>query len=157
MQTETIIHRRAYHTVYEVKNGQGPAPIRTDAGWLHIAHGVRACASGLRYVLYVFLTALEDPSRVLRVPSGYFLAPDLEERVGDLVNVAFCNGVVARADGTVLIYYASCDTVLHVARTRIERLVDYALNTPEDPMRSALCAKQRRDLWQKNQQYPNPS
>ncbi len=150
VESESIIHARAYHTVYEVKNGQGPAPIKTPAGWLHIAHGVRNCASGLRYVLYVFLTDLCDPSKLLRVPSGFFLAADFEERVGDLVNVAFCNGAVARADGTVLIYYASCDTMLHVAKTSVDRLVDYALHTPEDPLRTGLCARQRRDLWEKN-------
>ena len=153
VQEESIIHARAYHTVYEVKNGQGPAPLKTPAGWLHIAHGVRACASGLRYVLYLFLTDLKDPSRLLRVPSGFFLAADFEERVGDLVNVAFCNGAVARSDGTVLIYYASCDTTLHVARTSIDRLVDYALHTPEDPLRTGLCAAQRRSLWQENEAF----
>ena len=147
---ETIIHRRAYHTPYESKNGQGPPPIKTPAGWLHVAHGVRSCASGLRYVLYVLLTDLHDPSKLLRAPSGHFLAADGAERVGDLVNVAFCNGMVARPDGTVLIYYASCDTVLHVARTSVDTLVDYALNTPEDPGRTALCVAQRRDLWVKN-------
>ncbi|GAB4168004.1 MAG: glycoside hydrolase family 130 protein [Terrimicrobiaceae bacterium] len=150
VESELIVHPRAYHTVYETKNGQGAAPIRTDAGWIHIAHGVRNCASGLRYVLYVFLTDLKEPWRLLRVPSGFFLAADFEERVGDLVNVVFCNGVVAREDGTVLIYYASCDTVLHVARTTVERLLDYTLNTPEDPLRSGLCARQRHELWKKN-------
>ncbi|MCC5841030.1 MAG: glycosidase [Opitutales bacterium] len=153
VKEETIIHPRAYHTVYEVKNGQGPAPVKTPAGWLHLAHGVRACASGLRYVLYVFLTDLADPSKLLRVPSGFFLAADFQERVGDLVNVAFCNGVVARADGTVLIYYASCDTTLHVARTSLDQLVDYALNTPEDPLRTGLCAAQRHSLWQRNEAF----
>lgn len=101
-------------------------------------------------MLYVFLTDLKEPWRLLRVPSGFFLAADFEERVGDLVNVVFCNGVVAREDGTVLIYYASCDTVLHVARTTVERLLDYTLNTPEDPLRSGLCARQRHELWKKN-------
>jgi 4-O-beta-D-mannosyl-D-glucose phosphorylase len=153
VQTESIIHSRAYHTVYEVKNGQGPAPIKTSAGWLHVAHGVRNCASGLRYVLYLFLTDLKDPSQLLRVPSGFFIAADFEERVGDLVNVAFCNGVVARPDGTVFIYYASCDTQLHVARTSIDRLVDYVLHTPEDPLRTGLCASQRHDLWSSNQKF----
>lgn len=153
VESESIIHARVYHTVYEVKNGQGPAPLRTSAGWLHLAHGVRNCASGLRYVLYVFLTALDDPARLLRVPSGLFLAADFEERVGDLVNVAFCNGWVLREDGTVLIYYATCDTTLHVARTTLDRLVDYALHTPEDPLRTGLCARQRRELWQRNQVF----
>ncbi len=153
VENEKIIHSRAYHTVYEIKNGQGPAPIRTPSGWLHMAHGVRACASGLRYVLYLFLTDLKDPSRLIRVPSGLFLAADFEERVGDLVNVAFCNGWVAKDDGTVLIYYATCDTTLHVAKTSVDRLLDYTLQTPEDPLRSGLCAQQRRDLWLKNQQF----
>ncbi|MCD8481197.1 MAG: glycosidase [Verrucomicrobia bacterium] len=150
---EEIIHSRAYHTVYEVKNGQGPAPLKTPNGWLHIAHGVRNCASGLRYVLYLFLTDLNNPAQLLRVPSGFFIAADFEERIGDLVNVAFCNGVIARQDGTVLIYYASCDTQLHVARTSIDQLVDFALNTPEDPLRTALCAQQRHNLWLSNQQF----
>lgn len=147
---ETIIHSRAYHTVYEVKNGQGPAPIKTPAGWLHIAHGVRGCASGLRYVLYCFLTDLHRPWEVLRVPSGFFISADGTERVGDLVNIIFSNGAVARSNGEVYIYYASCDTILHVARTSIDRLVDYALNTPEDPLRTAACVAQRRALWQAN-------
>lgn len=147
---ETIIHARAYHTVYEVKNGQGPAPIKTPEGWLHIAHGVRNCASGLRYVLYCFLTELAQPWKIRRVPSGFFIAAEGAERVGDLVNVIFSNGAVARSNGDVLIYYASCDTILHVARTSMDRLVDYALNTPEDPLRTAACVAQRRALWQAN-------
>lgn len=144
--SETIIHSRSYHTPFEVKNGQGDAPIKTSKGWLHIAHGVRNCASGLRYILYAFLTDLDNPAKLLKVPSGHFLAADFEERVGDLVNVAFCNGMVARDDGTVLIYYASCDTQLHVARTSTDILLDYVLNTPQDPGRSALCVQQRREL-----------
>lgn len=151
--SESIIHSRAYHTPFEVKNGQGAAPIKTSAGWLHIAHGVRNCASGLRYILYAFLTDRENPAKLLKVPSGHFLAADFEERVGDLVNVAFCNGMVAREDGSVLIYYASCDTILHVARTTTEKLLDYVLNTPEDPGRSALCVQQRRELWLANETY----
>ncbi len=149
--SETIIHSRAYHTVYEVKNGQGPSPIRSAAGWLNLAHGVRSCASGLRYVLYVFLTALDDPSRLVRVPSGFFLAADFGERVGDLVNIVFSNGWVLRKDGSVLIYYAAGDTTLHVALTTLDRLVDYTLHTPEDPLRTGLCARQRHELWEKNQ------
>lgn len=147
---ESILHSRAYHTVYEVKNGQGPAPLKTPAGWFHIAHGVRNCASGLRYVLYGFLTDLQEPWKVLRVPSGFLLAADGPERVGDLVNVVFSNGAVARENGDVFLYYAACDTTQHVARTSIDRLVDYALHTPEDPLRSAACVNQRRALWQAN-------
>lgn len=153
VEYESILHSRAYHTVYELKNGQGPAPIRTPEGWLHIAHGVRACASGLRYVLYCFLTDLKRPDRVIRVPSGFLLAADGVERVGDLLNVIFCNGVIAREDGSVYIYYASCDTILHVATTSMERLLDYVLNTPEDPMSTAECVRQRRGLWQKNRDF----
>jgi 4-O-beta-D-mannosyl-D-glucose phosphorylase len=151
--SEKIIHHRAYHTAYEVKNGQGAAPIKTSAGWLHIAHGVRGSASGLRYVLYCFLTDLKDPSRLLRVPSGFFLAAKGPERVGDLVNVVFSNGLVARADGTVYLYYAACDTRLHVASTTVEQLVDYVLKTPEDPLRTAECVRQRRELWEANLAY----
>ena len=147
---ETLIHPRTYHTVYEVKNGQGPAPLKTKAGWLHIAHGVRNCASGLRYVLYCFLTDLKEPDKLLKVPSGYFLAADDGERIGDLVNIAFCNGVVARANGEVFIYYAACDTTLHVASTTLDRLLDYVLNTPADPLTTAACVQQRRGLWQAN-------
>lgn len=147
---ESIIHPRAYHTVYEIKNGQGPAPIKTPAGWFHIAHGVRHCASGLRYVLYAFLTDLLEPWKVTHVPSGYFLAAQGAERVGDLVNVVFSNGAIVRKNGEIFIYYAACDTVLRVARTSIERIVDYALRTPEDPRKSGACARQRRALWEDN-------
>lgn len=150
---EFIIHRRAYHTIYESKNGQGPAPIKTDAGWLHVAHGVRGCASGLRYVLYAFLTDLKDPSKLLKVPSGFLISADDGERVGDLVNVAFCNGMVAREDGSLLIYYATCDTVQRVATTTVDRLLDYVLNTPEDPMTTGGCVAQRRALWEQNKKF----
>lgn len=140
---ETIIDKRVYHTINELKNGQGPAPIKTDEGWLHLAHGVRNTAAGLRYVLYLFLTDLNDPSKVLFKPSGYFIAPVGEERVGDVSNVAFSNGWVAREDGSVLIYYASSDTRLHVATSSIERLLDYVKNTPADGLRSAESVRQR--------------
>lgn len=128
---ETIIDKRIYHTIKESKNGAGAVPIKTDAGWLHIAHGVRNTAAGLRYVLYCFITDLEDPSKVLYSPGGYFLAPVGEERVGDVSNVAFCNGAVEH-DGKIYIYYASSDTRLHVAVTTPQQMVDYCKNTPED-------------------------
>jgi 4-O-beta-D-mannosyl-D-glucose phosphorylase len=147
---ERVIDPRVYHTIKETKNGQGPHPIKTAKGWLHIAHGVRPCAAGLRYVLYVFMTALDDPSRVIHRPGGYFMAPEGDERVGDVSNVLFCNGVVARSDGTVLIYYASSDTRIHVARSSVEQLVDYAINTPEDPLTSRGSVEQRFALIQKN-------
>lgn len=129
---ETIINFRHYHTIMEVKNGEGPQPFKTSRGWLHLAHGVRACASGLRYVLYLYMTDLEDPTRVIAQPGGYFLAPQGEEYVGDVMNVVFSNGWIADADGKVFIYYASCDTRMHVVTTTVDQLVDYCLHTPED-------------------------
>ena len=147
---ETIIDRRVYHTINELKNGQGPAPIKTAEGWLHLAHGVRNTAAGLRYVLYLFLTDLNDPTKVLHKPSGYFIAPQGGERIGDVSNVVFSNGWVAKNDGTVLIYYASSDTRLHVATSSVERLLDYVKNTPADGLRSAASVQQRLDLIQKN-------
>jgi 4-O-beta-D-mannosyl-D-glucose phosphorylase len=147
---ETIIDRRVYHTVNEGKNGQGPAPIKTKEGWLHLAHGVRNTAAGLRYVLYVFLTDLNDPTKVIAKPQGYFIAPIGDERVGDVSNVVFSNGWVARKDGTVLIYYASSDTRLHVATSSIARLLDYVKNTPADGLRSAASVQQRLDLIRAN-------
>jgi 4-O-beta-D-mannosyl-D-glucose phosphorylase len=147
---ETIIDPREYHTVKEGKNGAGAPPLKTPKGWLHIAHGVRPCAAGLRYVLYAFLCDLADPSRVIARPGGYFLAPEGEERVGDVSNVVFCNGAVVRDDGDVLIYYGSSDTRTHVATSTVERLLDYVLNTPEDPLRSAACVHQRRELIDRN-------
>lgn len=129
---EKIINYRAYHTIKEVKNGEGPHPIKTEKGWLHLAHGVRACASGLRYVLYLYMTALDDPARVIAEPGGYFMAPMGDERIGDVSNVLFSNGWIADDDGTVFIYYASSDTRMHVATSTIDRLVDYCLNTPKD-------------------------
>ena len=130
---ETIIQHRRYHTITEVKNGLGPAPIKTPYGWLHLAHGVRGTATGLRYVLYAFMTSLEDPRRVIHEPGGYLLACQGNERLGDLANVAFCNGWIADDNGDLFIYYATCDTRCHVASTTIDRLIDYCQHTPEDP------------------------
>ncbi len=147
---ERIIDSRVYHTISELKNGQGPAPIKTREGWLHLAHGVRNTAAGLRYVLYLFLTDLKDPTKILAKPGGYFIAPEGTERVGDVSNVVFSNGWVAKKDGSVLIYYASSDTRLHVATTSIARLLDYVKNTPPDGLRSAECVRQRMDLIRRN-------
>ncbi|MFD1888179.1 glycoside hydrolase family 130 protein [Paenibacillus wenxiniae] len=149
---ETVIDERRYHTVYETKNGQGPAPIKTDRGWIHIAHGVRNTAAGLRYVLYVFVTSLDNPAQMIAKPGGHFIAPYDAERVGDVSNVIFCNGAVVNEHGQVFIYYASSDTRIHVATTTIERLLDYAFNTPADPLRSLDCAKQRGELIERNEQ-----
>ena len=135
--TETLIDRKQYHTVYEVKNGLGPAPIKTPQGWLHLAHGVRNTAAGLRYVLYLFLTDLHDLTRITHKPGGYFLAPEGEERVGDVSNVLFSNGWIADEDGRVFIYYASSDTRMHVATSTLDQLLDYVRHTPADGLRSA--------------------
>ncbi len=158
-EEESIIDPRSYHTYKEVKNGMGPAPIKTEKGWLHLAHGVRNTAAGLRYVLYMFMCSLEDPSNVIHRPSGHFLEPLGEERVGDVSNVVFCNGWIAKENGDVLIYYASSDTRMHVATTNIDLLLDYVIHTPEDAGRTELCAKQRDQLIRKNlsiidQDYP---
>ena len=147
---ETIIDNREYHTIKEVKNGLGPPPIRTDRGWLHLAHGVRNTAAGLRYVLYLMLCDLGRPWVVTHRPAGYFLAPQGEERAGDVSNVVFSNGWVERKNGDVLIYYASSDTRLHVAASTITRLLDYVMNTPADPLRSYACVEQRCALIKKN-------
>lgn len=147
---ETVISPRVYHTLTEVKNGAGAVPIKTPKGWIHIAHGVRNTAAGLRYVIYVFATDLNDPSKLIASPSGLFIAPHGEERVGDVSNVVFTNGAIVDDDGTVYIYYASSDTRLHVATTTIEKLMDYTFNTPEDPHRSVDCVKQRCELIKKN-------
>jgi 4-O-beta-D-mannosyl-D-glucose phosphorylase len=147
---ETIIDAKTYHTVKEVKNGAGAPPLKTPKGWLHVAHGVRNTAAGLRYVLYAFLCDLEDPAKVIARPGGYFLAPEGDERVGDVSNVVFCNGVVMKATGEVFVYYGSSDTRTHVATTTVDRLLDYVLNTPEDPLRSAACVKQRLELINRN-------
>lgn len=133
---EIIIDRKIYHTIYEMKNGLGPAPIKTEKGWLHLAHGVRNTAAGLRYVLYLFMTSLDDITKIIHKPAGYFMAPEGEERIGDVSNVLFSNGWIADDDGTVLIYYASSDTRQHVAVSSIEKLLDYIINTPEDRLRS---------------------
>jgi len=147
---ETLLDAKAYHTIKEVKNGAGAPPIRTPKGWLHIAHGVRGTAAGLRYVLYAFLTDLSDPGRVIASPGGYLLAPEGEERIGDVSNVCFSNGAIADPDGRLLIYYASSDTRLHVAESTVERMLDYCLHTPEDRGRSRTSVEDRLRLIQKN-------
>lgn len=152
---EILISPRQYHTIREAKNGAGAVPIKTSKGWIHIAHGVRNTAAGLRYVLYVFATDLEDPTKLIASPSGLFLAPRGKERVGDVSNVVFSNGAIVRKNGDVYIYYASSDTRIHVATTTIERLMDYTFNTPEDPLRSADCVIQRCELISKNLEYLN--
>lgn len=150
---ETVISPRVYHTITEVKNGAGAVPIKTPKGWIHIAHGVRNTAAGLRYVIYVFATDLNDPSKLIASPSGLFIAPHGEERVGDVSNVVFTNGAIARENGEVYIYYASSDTRLHVASTTVEKLMDYTFNTPSDPLRSVDCVKQRCELISRNLEY----
>jgi 4-O-beta-D-mannosyl-D-glucose phosphorylase len=156
---EVMIDPRQYHTYKEVKNGQGPAPLKTERGWLHLAHGVRRTAAGLRYVLYMFMTSLEDPTKVIARPAGHLIAPHGNERVGDVSNVVFSNGWIQNDKGEVFIYYASSDTRMHVATTTIEKLLDYVMNTPEDAGRTQLCAAQRDKLVTKNlkileQRYP---
>lgn len=152
---EKISSKRKYHTITEVKNGAGAVPIKTERGWIHIAHGVRNTAAGLRYVLYCFATDLKDPSKVIAEPSGLFLGPLGEERVGDVSNVVFTNGAAVTPSGNVYIYYASSDTRLHVATTTLEKLTDYVFNTPSDPGRSADCVKQRFDFIAKNLEFIN--
>ncbi len=141
VKEEIIINHRHYHTIKEVKNGEGPHPIKTPKGWLHLAHGVRACAAGLRYVLYLYMTSLEDPTKVIAEPGGFLLAPMGEERIGDVYNVLFSNGWIADEDGTVYIYYASSDTRMHVATSTVDRLIDYCLHTPADGLRSAASVE----------------
>lgn len=150
---EIITSPRRYHTITEVKNGEGATPIRTEKGWLHIAHGVRNTAAGLRYVIYVFVTDLAEPWKVIAEPSGYLIAPLGAERVGDVSNVVFTNGAIARDNGELYIYYASSDTRLHVASTTVEKLLDYAFHTPADPLRSRDCVAQRCALIDKNLAY----
>ena len=147
---EIITSTRKYHTITEVKNGAGAVPIKTDRGWIHIAHGVRNTAAGLRYVIYAFATDLEDPSKVIAEPSGLLIGPRGEERVGDVSNVVFTNGAIVRENGDVYIYYASSDTRMHVATTTIDKLKDYVFNTPQDPLRSVECVAQRCDLIRSN-------
>lgn len=141
VKEEIIINHRHYHTIKEVKNGEGPHPIKTPKGWLHLAHGVRACAAGLRYVLYLYMTSLEDPTKVIAEPGGFLLAPMGEERIEDVSNVLFSNGWIADEDGTVYIYYASSDTRMHVATSTVDRLIDYCLHTPADGLRSAASVE----------------
>ncbi|MGA2886413.1 MAG: glycosidase [Terracidiphilus sp.] len=152
---ELIIDNREYHTIQEVKNGLGPAPIKTSRGWLHLAHGVRNTAAGLRYVLYLFLSELERPWVITHKPAGYFIAPEGEERVGDVSNVVFSNGWIEDKNGDVFIYYASSDTRLHVATSTVPCLLDYVLNTPTDPLRSHACVEQRCALIEKNRAVLN--
>ncbi|MBO4704562.1 MAG: glycosidase [Spirochaetaceae bacterium] len=147
---EIITSARKYHTITESKNGAGAVPIKTDKGWIHIAHGVRNTAAGLRYVIYAFATALDDPSKVIAEPGGLLIGPRGWERVGDVSNVVFTNGAIARENGDVFIYYAASDTRLHVASTTIEKLKDYVFNTPADPLRSVKCVEQRCELIKKN-------
>ncbi|VXD14042.1 glycosidase [Marinoscillum sp. 108] len=150
VRDEKIIDPKIYHTIKEVKNGQGPPPIKTNEGWLHLAHGVRNTAAGLRYVLYMFMTALEDPSKVTHRPAGHFMGPLSDERVGDVSNVLFTNGWIAKESGEVYIYYASSDTRMHVATSTVEQLVDYCKNTPEDGLRSATSVQTRNELIDRN-------
>lgn len=150
IEKEIVIDKKVYHTVYEAKNGLGPAPIKTNNGWLHLAHGVRNTAAGLRYVLYLFMTDLHDLAKVTYKPAGYFMAPEGEERIGDVSNVLFSNGWIADEDGTVFIYYASSDTRLHVATSTIDKLLDYVMNTPADGLTSSETTKRLADLIDKN-------
>jgi 4-O-beta-D-mannosyl-D-glucose phosphorylase len=150
VKEEKLLDAKIYHTIYELKNGQGPAPIKTEQGWLNLAHGVRNCAAGLRYTLYMFMTAADDPTRVIHKPAGLFMGPLGEERVGDVSNVLFTNGWIADDDGKVFIYYASSDTRMHVATSTIDQLVDYCMNTPEDRLRSAASVQAINALVDRN-------
>ena len=150
VKEEIIIDKRHYHTIKEVKNGEGPAPIKTPKGWLHLAHGVRGCASGLRYVLYMYMTSLEEPWKEIATPGGYLMAPVGEEYIGDVMNVLFSNGWIADEDGKVFIYYASSDTRMHVATSTIDRLVDYCLNTPENKLSTGESVKTLNKLIDSN-------
>ena len=150
LENEQIIEQRIYHTIKELKNGEGPHPIKTDKGWLHLAHGVRGCASGLRYVLYLYMTSLEEPWKRIATPGGYFMAPVEGEYIGDVMNVLFSNGWIADEDGKVFIYYASSDTRMHVATSTIDRLVDYCLNTPPDGLSTGHSVATINKLIDKN-------
>jgi 4-O-beta-D-mannosyl-D-glucose phosphorylase len=152
VKEEVIVDPKVYHTITEIKNGLGPAPIKTAKGWLQLAHGVRNTAAGLRYVIYVFMTDLKDPSKVIHRPAGYFIAPEGGERLGDVSNVTFTNGWIEDSDGTVFIYYASSDTRMHVARTSVKKLIDYCEHTPEDGLRSAATVKSINALIDRNKQ-----
>jgi 4-O-beta-D-mannosyl-D-glucose phosphorylase len=154
---ETIIDPRIYHTINEAKNGLGPAPLRTSLGWLHLAHGVRNTAAGLRYTLYLFMTDLNDLTRVIYKPGGYFIAPRGEERVGDVSNVVFSNGWIADEDGAVFIYYASSDTRMHVATTTVDKLIDYVVNTPPDGLNSGNSVTALQQIIDKNKPYIPPA
>ena len=147
---EKIIDEKVYHTIKELKNGQGPAPIKTEKGWLHLAHGVRGCAAGLRYVLFMFMTDLKDPSKVIARPGGYFMAPEGEERVGDVSNVLFANGWIRNENDEVFIYYGASNTRMYVATSTVDRLVDYCLNTPEDGLHSAASVETINKLIDRN-------
>lgn len=153
VKEEVIVDAKTYHTIYEVKNGLGPAPIRTSKGWLQLAHGVRNTAAGLRYTLYVFMTDLEKPWIVTHKPNGHFIAPLCSERVGDVSNVVFSNGWIAEDDGKVLIYYASSDTRMHVATTTIDQLIDYCINSPQDKLRTAASVQTINELIDKNEKF----
>lgn len=155
LDEEIITSKRKYHTITEAKNGAGAVPIKTEKGWIHIAHGVRNTAAGLRYVIYAFATSLDDPSKVIAEPGGFLIAPLGSERVGDVSNVVFTNGAIARDNGDVYIYYASSDTRLHVATTTVDKLVNYVFNTPEDPLRSVKCVEQRCAFIEKNLNFLN--
>ena len=150
VKEEKIIYERKYHTITEVKNGEGPHPLKTEKGWLHLAHGVRGTADGLRYVLYMYMTSLEDPTKVIAKPGGFFLVPEGNEYIGDVMNVAFANGWIKDEDGRVLIYYASADTRMHVATSSVERLVDYCMNTPEDGLTTSASVETIKKLIAKN-------
>ena len=150
VKEERIINARHYHTIMEVKNGEGPHPLKTAQGWLHLAHGVRATADGLRYVLYMYMTALDDPTKVIARPGGFFLVPEGDEYYGDVMNVAFANGWIADENGKVFIYYASADTRMHVAVSSVERLIDYCLHTPEDGLATAASVETIKKLVRKN-------
>ena len=152
---EILTSKRRYHTITEAKNGAGAVPIKTEKGWIHIAHGVRNTAAGLRYVIYAFATDLNHPEKVIAEPSGLLIGPMGEERVGDVSNVVFTNGAIARENGEVYIYYASSDTRMHVATTTIDKLIDYVFQTPSDPLRSVDCVKQRIALIRKNKEFLN--
>jgi 4-O-beta-D-mannosyl-D-glucose phosphorylase len=150
VKEEIIINNKVYHTIYELKNGQGPAPIKTEKGWLHLAHGVRNTAAGLRYTLYMFLTDLNDLTKVIHQPAGYFMAPNYKETLGDVSNVLFTNGWIKNDDGKVFIYYASSDTRMHVAVSSVDRLLDYVINSPEDTFTSAGSVNTILEMIEKN-------